>query len=188
MYLKKNVHRAVTALRRLFHITAGATTPQLRMVRSFADSPTLTPAELPSGYKFVPFTPESKGAWVELLNATGELGAWDGARLSKEILDTVLPEGAIIVTCGESLVACAAACRVAANLPFATLMYVAVHPSHRQRGLGRAVTLGALVACRNAGFPGMFLCTDDYRMPAIRTYQSLDFKPAVGPNGRSGDR
>ena len=57
------------------------------------------------------------------------------------------------------------------------LDYVACHPDHRGRGLGRAVCLGVLGFFAERGYESVSLTTDDVRLPAIALYLSLGFTP-----------
>lgn len=54
---------------------------------------------------------------------------------------------------------------------------VAVDPMHQGNGLGRALTVAVLHRLRERGFKRAVLETDDWRLPAIRLYLSLGFKP-----------
>ncbi len=57
------------------------------------------------------------------------------------------------------------------------LHFVATHPDHHQRGLGKAVSAAVQTWFRKAGRTGVFLLTDDERLRAIRAYTTLGFKP-----------
>lgn len=55
--------------------------------------------------------------------------------------------------------------------------WVGVDPVHRGRSLGKLVTAAVLVHFREAGLEDSVLETDDYRLPAIKTYLGLGFVP-----------
>jgi mycothiol synthase len=55
--------------------------------------------------------------------------------------------------------------------------YVATHPDHRGKGLGRIVTVRVLQHLATLGLEDAFLLTDDYRLPALRLYLRLGFVP-----------
>jgi mycothiol synthase len=59
------------------------------------------------------------------------------------------------------------------------LHMVAVAPLYRGRRLGRCISLAALRHMTIRGCPDVVLDTDDYRVPAIRTYLSLGFVPDI---------
>ena len=56
---------------------------------------------------------------------------------------------------------------------------VAVRPAHRGRRLGYWVCLAALRRMAAEGLHRAVLRTDDFRIPAIRTYLRLGFEPVV---------
>jgi mycothiol synthase len=59
------------------------------------------------------------------------------------------------------------------------LHMVAVDPQHQGRGLGRALTLAVLHRLRERGYRRAVLETDDWRLPALRLYLSLGFRPRI---------
>ena len=50
-------------------------------------------------------------------------------------------------------------------------------PEQRGRGLGRLVTLATLHYMRDRGDTNVLLETDDFRIPAVRSYLGLGFVP-----------
>jgi len=56
---------------------------------------------------------------------------------------------------------------------------VAVDPAHQGRGLGRALTLSVLHRLRERGYRRAVVQTDDWRLPAIRMYLGLGFRPRM---------
>ncbi|MCJ7822097.1 MAG: GNAT family N-acetyltransferase, partial [Armatimonadetes bacterium] len=50
---------------------------------------------------------------------------------------------------------------------------------HRGRGLGRALVLSVLRRLREVGVASATLDTDDFRLPAIRLYLALGFRPEL---------
>jgi GNAT superfamily N-acetyltransferase len=97
--------------------------------------------------------------------------------MKREILDTMVPDGTVFAMFHAELAACASICDIDAFRPHATLMFVLVHPAHRSRGLGSAVTAHAIYTAHRVGFPGIILHTQDFRLPAVRTYLKLGFQP-----------
>lgn len=57
------------------------------------------------------------------------------------------------------------------------LHMVAVATEHRGRGLGRALVIAVLRRFRELGYREVVLQTDDFRLPAIRTYLAVGFRP-----------
>jgi mycothiol synthase len=54
---------------------------------------------------------------------------------------------------------------------------VAVDPRYRGKGFGRCISLAALIHMSERGCREALLDTDDFRLPAIRTYLALGFVP-----------
>lgn len=61
----------------------------------------------------------------------------------------------------------------------AVLNWVAVHPDHRGTGLAKVLTRLTMERAAQAGVTTVFLATDDFRLPAIRTYLALGFRPCL---------
>lgn len=59
------------------------------------------------------------------------------------------------------------------------LHYVAVCPAHAGRRLGLAVSLAVLHKFREEGLRRAVLQTDDFRLPAVKTYLRLGFTPSI---------
>jgi len=54
---------------------------------------------------------------------------------------------------------------------------VGVHPAYAGMGCGRFVVLEAMKCLKGLGYSECHLTTDDFRLPAIKTYLSLGFEP-----------
>lgn len=59
------------------------------------------------------------------------------------------------------------------------LDYVATHPDHQGRGLGRATCTAVSRYLVKQGCEMVSLLTDDWRLPAIHLYLSLGFEPVM---------
>jgi mycothiol synthase len=57
------------------------------------------------------------------------------------------------------------------------LHYLAVLPAHRGKHLGFMLAARVLVLLKGMGYTDAWLSTDDFRLPAIRTYLALGFDP-----------
>ena len=131
---------------------------------------------IPAGLTLRTFLPDDVRGWANLM--TGAIGAWDEDLARRNFLREpgVLPEGIFFLMRGKQFVATA----TDKQLPLADLGYlhmVAVAPSERGKGLGRSVSLAALHCMRARGCREAILDTDDFRLPAIRTYLALGFVP-----------
>ena len=151
--------------------------PQL--VMRFERFGELPPVELPEGYVLHTLAERGEREWIDALNSTGELGAWDDVR-AREWMEGdhhVIPEGSYIVV-SEGTPA-ATTCLVtprAAGAPV-EVGWVSVSPEHQGKGLGYQVTLAVLLHAREMGWAAARLWTDDWRLPAIKTYLNLGFEP-----------
>src|SRR5262245_58455312 len=65
------------------------------------------------------------------------------------------------------------------------LEWVAVHPEHQGRQLGRAVVTAAIRGASDSGYSSVFLLTNDERVPAISLYAGLGFKACLNSWDRS---
>lgn len=108
----------------------------------------------------------------------GAVGDWDEESTKELFLAEpgVYQEGIFFLTAGSEYVATA----TDKHLPEPDTGYlhmVAVAAGHRGKGLGRWISVGALMHMRDRGCRQAILETDDYRLPAIRTYLRLGFEP-----------
>ena len=70
--------------------------------------------------------------------------------------------------------------------PFGRVHWVAIHPDHQGRGLGRTLVVAALQRLKQLGHDRAFLTTATKRVPAIRLYLSLGFIPDWREEGSLG--
>lgn len=145
-------------------------------------------SSLPTGYQLLESGRAQRRLWAELLSSSGEFGVVDSAMLKREILSILIPDGAILIGCGDDIVACAAACFAPRFAPYALLNYVLVRADHRTKGLGCAASIEAMRRARLRGYPGMVLQTDDSRDAAIAMYLGLGFQPVIESSPDAPDR
>ncbi|MCY4484823.1 MAG: GNAT family N-acetyltransferase [Spirochaetaceae bacterium] len=157
----------------------GIRRPQLKM--QFPASAALQPVRLPDGYSLATLAERDASEWIAVLNANGQLGAWDAARAERCFNDPrpVIPEGTWLIMHRGRAVATACTVLPTAAEPRHELGWVAVDPAHQGKGLGRQVCAAVLWYARRRGWPASTLNTDDWRLPAIRTYLKLGFEPEI---------
>lgn len=136
---------------------------------------------VPDGFGLRPFTAADADAWAQLLAENGELGAWTAERAGRYFAaGSRMPlDGAFFVT-REGWPVATAQLHLHDDDAFAPtpeLGWVAVHPGWRGRRLGALACLAVLRHARATEHRGIFLLTDDHRLPAIRTYLRLGFRP-----------
>ena len=131
---------------------------------------------VPDGVELRTFRVGDEARWAKLM--TGAIGVWDEESAARLFLGDpgVYSEGVFFLVIGEDHVATA----TDKQLPESDAGYlhmVAVAPRYRGRGFGRCVSLAALLHMQERGCRQAILDTDDFRLPAIRTYLALDFVP-----------
>ena len=153
--------------------------PQLQMTwpaSRLTEPPVWT---VPEGYVLRTYRPGDDPEFFRLMDRAGFKG-WDMQTL-QPWLQKLLPDGFFFVVHRESgnLVATAMATHNPSGLhPFGgELGWLAGDSAHRGKGLGYVVC--AAVTCRllEAGYKRIYLNTDDWRLPALKTYLKLGWVP-----------
>lgn len=150
--------------------------PQLRLWHRDLDH--LPPLSLPQGYTLRTFQAGDEVGWQVVLNSTGSLGSWNEERVRQQLQQCGDPGNVFFVVQGGRPVA--TACVVPHVQEKGTLWevgWVAGDPLHQGKGLGYQVVLAALHRIRELGGQAAYLWTDDFRLPAIKTYLKLGFEP-----------
>ena len=132
---------------------------QLRMVRP--DLEDLPEISVPDGYALRTYRPGDEAAWCEIMN-TGIGTDWTAEKCRRELTETepFMADGCFFASrsgeAGEAGEAVATACAYD------------VQPEGAS---------AAQVHMRERGYAAAFLGTDDFRVPAVRTYLGLGFIP-----------
>lgn len=150
--------------------------PQLMMLRENIYSlPTLN---IPGGYKLRSFCLGDEIAWENIINVSFKYQS----NFKKEIVSKAYykPER-IKFICYDTLpVATATAWEIQDwGKEIGYLHMVGVLPEHSGKRLGYQVSLAALYQMDLEGKTSAILQTDDFRIPAIKTYWNLGFKPLL---------
>jgi mycothiol synthase len=162
--------------------------PQLRMeIRGLAEHASSSPEPAPPpGYDLRTFRPGDEDAWLALLQS-GEFGAWTRTRLDlmlKHPHVRVPPDGIFFATLDDRPVGTASTyLHPTVDGVDPEVGWVVVAPDHRGRGLGLLVCRSVLKFVARLGYRHAYLLTDDFRLPAIRTYLRLGFEPAPVDRG-----
>ena len=153
--------------------------PQLKMRCNRLDA--LPPVKLPPGYSLCTLLGRDEADWIDALNATGQLGEWDRHKARKWLEGErhVIKEGAFLITFADRPVATASTLDPAQGAEKLELGWVSASPDHQAKGLGYQVCLAVMHYTHNLGYPETYLSTDDWRLPAIKTYLNLGFEPAI---------
>ena len=153
--------------------------PQLDM--RFYKFDSLPELVLPQGYSLSTLQERSADDWIEALNATGQLGEWDREKANGwlEGERQVLKEGTFIIISGDKPVATACTIPPSPTQERPEFGWVSASPGHQGKRLGYQVSLAVLLFMKKMGYKETFLHTDDWRLPAIKTYLNLDFEPEI---------
>ena len=151
---------------------------QLRMgFRRFGD---LEKPRAVDGYRLRTYRPGDEEAWLSVLSRAG-FAAWDRDRLDRTLAGERGPlplEGIIFATKDDRPVGAAnALLYMGESGQYSELGWLAVDPSHRGHGLGLEICRGVLNFAKRLGHEYTYLRTDDFRLPAIKTYLRLGFLP-----------
>ena len=135
----------------------------------------LSGVRVPEGYLLRKCRASDGGGIACVLGACGFQG-WTTQRVADYVAEPERGEGSRVVACGTRIVASTfASWRELGRR--GVLDYVACHPDHRRRGLGRAVCCGVLDFFARRRYESVTLLTDDVRLGAIALYLSLGFAP-----------
>lgn len=135
---------------------------------------------LPDGYRIRTFRQGEAHAYLALARLGGF--NWDEKAL-KETLKSTIPGGLFFVEhmpTGELVATTVAGHGAAPDHPEGgELGWVVVDPVHRGKRLGLVVCDAVVRRFVEAGYRDIFLHTDDFRLPAIKTYLNLGFRPIM---------
>ncbi len=150
---------------------------QLRMVRPNLDG--LPPVEIPAGYEIRTYQEGDDVHWANVISDSfgGERTAADARRdiMDRDVFD---PEGLYFATYQGTPVGTTCAWKDTPDETDVGIVHmVGVHSAHTGHKLGRCVTLSVLLYLREHSFKCAKLGTDDFRLPAIKTYLNLGFLP-----------
>ncbi len=159
---------------------------QLRMLWPKALLNTPPTPVLPAGYVMRFYDPQRDlPAYLDLMHGAGF--AFFNEKLVDEVLSSVLADGFFLAVHIASQQFAATA--IANHAPHdwcpagGELGWVAGDADHAGKRLGRAVCAAAVARLLAAGYSCIYLLTEDYRLPALRTYLGLGFEPFLcGPD------
>lgn len=139
----------------------------------------LPECSLPEGLILRSFQAGDEASWCQLLNANAQLGFWNQKRVEGELKQALVNGGQYFVANEMgTLVACAGVYdRIRGRNACWEIGWIAIDPAYRGRGVGGQVALEALRFTRKIDKRPVFLCTDDFRIPALKTYLRLGFIP-----------
>ena len=139
----------------------------------------LSAVEPPAGYRVARVESGHEQAYVEVMAGSIYPGCqpeWFEQTFARD--EQYAPGHLMLMWHGGEPVAAAAAWHDTLDgEPIGLIHMVGTVAAHRGKGLGTAVTLAALHRLGERGFTRAMLATDDWRIPAIKAYLRLGFKP-----------
>jgi mycothiol synthase len=133
-------------------------------------------ANVPPEYTLRVLGPDEKEKWEELILATfkEKTSFYERIESSKGYAE----DGVFVISHGEKLIATGTAlCSRELLGECANVHMIAADIAYSGKKLGYEITAAVLRRIRDAGFDKAFLTTDDFRLPAIKTYLALGFVP-----------
>lgn len=149
--------------------------PQLRMLHP--DLTKLPQLILPDGIAVHTEYADSPAVWEEIIDDS--FGSHHNYDETMRTRPGYRPEGVFFASLNGVDCATAAAVEKTEFPGYGWIHMVGVRSSARGHGLGRIVVHAALLDMAARGFTKAGLTTDDFRIPAICTYLSLGFEPAM---------
>jgi len=147
------------------------------VIRNLTDLPNF---EVPEGYDLRTYLPGDEQAWADIMN-TG-IGEWTAEKCRENLTSKpqFLPDGLFFVTFLGTPVGSACAWRKSPDEWKAGILHmICVIPEHRSKRLGHVLNLAVLHYFRDHGFHEVWLSTDGFRIPAIKSYLRIGFEPHI---------
>ena len=159
---------------------------QLRMVLpNLKDLPEL---QLPAGYDIRTYREGDDAHWARIISDSFGGRERTAQDTENEITsrDVFVPDGLYFVTHRGTPVGTACAWRQSVDEKEVGYVHmVGVVAEHTGHKLGKWVSLSVLHYFRDNGFISAMLDTDDFRIPAVKTYLNLGFIPVYVEDGQS---
>jgi len=149
---------------------------QLKMIRMPAP---VKQVSLPEGFSISTYRPGLDVEWLNICQGLTK-GIKPIEHFVTKVLEnpTLCPERVFFVIAPDNHGAATASARLHPE-GHGTLHMVEALPEYRGKGLGKAICTVAVGALQALGVPFVDLTTDDFRVPAIKTYLGLNFMPVL---------
>lgn len=152
--------------------------PQLKMIFNAVEN-TIPELTIADGYSLRTVQDSELEQYNELRKSVG-FGEWDVEYLQK-YRTKVLNDGIFVIVENSSGKFCAAASAETTDMPefpqLGVLGWVMCHPDHRGHHLGKSVSICAMHKLYQHKYRVFSLLTDDFRVPAVKTYLNLKWQP-----------
>lgn len=136
------------------------------------------------GYQLRTYRPGDETRFYEVMESAGFTG-WNDDIL-RPWFAKILPDGWFFVVDEGGVIVATAMTKhnpTERHRFGGELGWVAADPAHQGRGLGMTVCAAVINRFLRAGYRNIYLNTDDFRLPAIKTYLNLGLTPLLfGPD------
>lgn len=148
---------------------------QLKMYRPAGLPPEDRP--VPPGFTLREMVPGEEVLWGHVCEGEFSITEPDGAFAKFMGWDEGMPIRDVFFVCRDGMPVGTAGARLYKGEPY--LHYIAVRPE--ARGCGLSYVLVAAVLARHAAYgrSGCYLTTDDFRLPAIKCYLNMGYRPVL---------
>jgi len=149
---------------------------QLRMVKlNMTDIPE---ANISPEYELRVLRPDEKNKWEKLCDKAFKKENHYNFYNEIESRKGYVEDGVFVITHGDKFIAIGTAlCDYERPDRFGYVHYIGADFDYSGQKLGYEITAAVLRRLRDGGFDKAELTTDDFRLPAIKTYRSLGFVP-----------
>lgn len=151
--------------------------PQLEMFRDNLDN--LPEIQHITGYATRTYRSGDEAAWCRIMD--GNVGNnWTTEKCRAQLINDprFQAENLFFITHKDDPIASACAWKIPAQSPETGEVHmVAAHTDHRGKGLGHLLNALVLHRLKDLGYQKAHLKTDDWRLPAIKTYLDAGFQP-----------
>jgi len=152
---------------------------QLRMVKlNMRDIPE---ANVPKGYELRVLKPDEKYKWEVICDK-----AFHYENDFKKVIEEqkgYVGDGVFMIFDGEKAIASGTALLDRNQNGYGYVHMIAADSGYSGKKLGYEITAAVLRRIRDGGFEKAELTTDDFRLPAIKTYHALGFIPDLSVDG-----
>lgn len=151
---------------------------QLMMAAPKSVMPTLRRPPLPTGYSLRTYRAGDDSRWIKLLVGSG-FEQWDQQKFAEYMAAPERLDGSQVVECEGKLVAATFASQRQLEPRIGAVDYVVCLPEHRGHKLGMLTTVAVMQYLFEHGYEAVTLATDDDRMPALKIYLDIGFRPVL---------
>lgn len=162
--------------------------PELQLMMRRPNLEGLYEVDLPPSYRIRTYQHGDEEAWVDIMNESLGSG-WTVSKCQKSLIrrPQFEPEGLLFITHKGSSVGTACAWREAvAEKEIGYVHMVGILKAHRGKRLGKGLVLKVLQYLKERGLKEARLLTDDFRLPAIKTYLNAGMEPVFREESHRG--